>query len=146
VGSQRSGKIEQSFALGTATGAEFVGGLLGSLFDGQVLNCYARATVTAAKAGGLVGSVQGATGSSPVVENSYAASTLSGTDVRGLFGEVVGEAGSVTVTNSYYLNTAADTFGTVLPASAFRNQASFVGWDFSAVWRLTSSYPSLSFE
>jgi hypothetical protein len=150
VGSQFSGSIEQSFALGTVTGTtDFVGGLLGTLFAGQVSNCYARARVTASNPGGLIGNFALRSGSAgpAKIENSYAASTLSGTNAQGLIGNVAAaDVDELTITSSYFLNTNTGTYGTALSSAAFAAESSFVGWDFSAVWRLSSGFPTLAFE
>ncbi len=107
VGSHSApGLIEESYSLGKVTGDVSVGGLLGTLFDGEILNSYAMSEmVTGPLAGGLVGTA------SSGITNCYAASSLSGDGAQGLVGD--GSAG-FTATNSYFHDVATGTVGTPL--------------------------------
>ncbi len=120
-----------------------VGGLLGTLFGGEIVNSYARsASVSGAEAGGLVGDV---TGTAIALTNTYAASeALTGDGAEGLVGEV-GTDSEYAVTASYFLDSASGSVGEALSAAAMRSEASYDGWDFSAVWQLEagSDFPEL---
>ncbi len=141
--------VEESFAVGEVVGTDgSVGGLIGSLFQGDVVNCYARSpSVTSPDAAaGLVGDI---TGTEIVITNSYAAAAvLSSTNPDGLIGIV--DAGSdYVLTSSYFLDTLPGTLGTALSDAQMRSPSSFSSWDFATVWQFDarlSPYPSLRFE
>ncbi|WNL29919.1 GLUG motif-containing protein [Aliarcobacter cryaerophilus] len=93
VGYQNSGKIENSYASGTVSGDNHVGGLVG-FNSGTISNSYASGTVSSKSdnVGGLVGFNFG------TISNSYASGTVSGnSQVGGLVG-----LNYATITNSYY--------------------------------------------
>jgi hypothetical protein len=145
------GLIEQSYALGAVTGSTSPGGLLGTLFAGEIRNSYARSgIVTGNEGGGLVGDISGSAsdGLTRVILNSYSTSPVSGTGAEGLVGNVEGDP-SFTITSSYFLNTSPGTNGTALTDAQLRLQGSYTGWAFGSVWKLDpaiSPYPSLAFE
>jgi hypothetical protein len=148
VGRQSApGLIEQSFSLGEVEGGVTTGGLLGSLFGGEVRDSYARASsVRSPEAGGLVGDV---TGSGISITRCYsAAQTLDGAGAEGLVGEV-GASSDYVVTASYFLDTATGTLGSALTSSELQSSGSFEGWDFTGIWQFDaalSAFPSLRFE
>ena len=137
------GVIRESYALGSVSGTQSVGGLVGTLFGGEVKDSFARAPlITGPKAGGLIGAV----GGNATLTRCYAASTLPA-DGRGLVGSAT-HAFTLTTSSSYFLDTATDTVGTALTAQAMQSEASFVGWDFIGVWSLEpagASFPRLAF-
>ena len=154
VGTQDAGSIEQSVAIATVKTPDLastppgIGGLLGTLFGGTLINCYARSSVMANNAGGLVGNFE-YPNTAAKIENSYAASALSGTGTQGLLGGVTGDASLLQITNAYYLDTHSDSYGAPLSAADLGTQGKLVGWDFATVWRIvpaTSAYPLLAWE
>jgi hypothetical protein len=148
VGRQSApGLIEQSFSLGEVEGDVTTGGLLGSLFGGEVRDSYARASsVRSPEAGGLVGDV---TGSGISITRCYsAAQELEGAGAEGLVGEI-GASSDYVVTASYFLDTATGTLGSALTSSQLQSTESFEGWDFTGVWQFDpalSAFPSLRFQ
>lgn len=145
VGRQTApGVIEESFSLGAVSGSSATGGLVGTLFGGRVVNSFSRApSVSASEAGGLVGNFDGA---QIELTNSYAAvATLSGEGAEGLVG-AVSSGDDAAVTSSYFLDSGTGSLGVALSAAAMQDTASFVGWDFDAVWELDAEqaeFPSL---
>lgn len=138
------GAIEECYAVGAVGGERSVGGLLGTMFGGAIVNSYARsASVTGAEAGGLVGDV---TGTGITLTHTYAAAEeLAGEGAEGLVGEV-GIDSEYTVTASYFHDSATGSVGEALTATAMRSAASYQGWDFTDVWELDTSeseYPVL---
>ena len=95
-----SGLVSGSYATGsvTGTGSDWIGGLIGTLYNGSILNCYSTANVTSTSwnTGGLVGTSFYGT----AVTNSYATgsvtSTANGQNIGGLIGY-----NSATLSNSY---------------------------------------------
>jgi hypothetical protein len=136
--------IEECYAVGAVSGQRSVGGLLGTMFGGGIVNSYARsASVTGAEAGGLVGDV---TGTGITLTHAYAAAeALTGEGAEGLVGEV-GVDSEYTVTASYFHDSATGSVGEALTTAAMQSSASYQGWDFTAVWKLDTSesdYPVL---
>jgi filamentous hemagglutinin family protein len=139
--------ITESYNAGAVTGTSNVGGLAGYLRTNAggistVSNTYSTGAVTGTdKVGGLVGE----TSSASTVANSYSAGLVTGTtNVGGLIGQ---NAGSVT---SSYWNTmtsgqATSAGGTGLTTAQMKQQASFSGWNFAAIWNIEAdvSYPYL---
>lgn len=147
VGRQTApGVIEESYSLGPVTGTRWTGGLVGTIFGGSITNSYARPqSVSAEEAGGLVGNVAG---DGVTITNSYAsAGSLTGTGAEGLVGLV--ELGTPTITSSYFNDSASGTLGTAASSAEMQTQATFVGWDFAAIWQFDaaiSTFPSLRFQ
>jgi hypothetical protein len=171
VGGADDELVEDCHATGAVTGVTQVGGLVGAS-GGPIDNSYATGAVTASapRAGGLVGDNWAS------VHDCYASGPVTGTSsVGGLFGFNEGEnvthcysTGAVTgqsatdvgglvgmdlgiVTASYW-NTqtsgqATSDAGSGRTTAQMRQQATFVGWDFSSVWGIdadaNSGYPYL---
>ncbi len=117
------------------------GGLIGNN-GGAVTNCYAFCSVnsTGIYGGGLIGYSGGS------ITNCYAVGKLTGTtDIGGLLGKNNGGA----VTSCYYDKTVSNRLdtgkGAPLVTADMMKQASYTGWDFTAVWRIfeNNSYPFL---
>jgi filamentous hemagglutinin family protein len=141
VGVSGMGTITQSFATGTVTGAQRVGGLVGTSAS-AILQSYATGAVTGdAEVGGLVGynldSVHTGT-----ITQSYATGAVAGTSLAGgLVGRNEG-----TVADSYWdtesTGQATSAGGTGLTSAAMELAGSFAGWDTAtgggshAVWRI----------
>ncbi len=139
-----TGSISTSFASGSVTGpssynGQDVGGLLGVNSGGFIANSYALAAVTANDhLGGLIGSLQGGS-----TANSYAAGPVTGFGDGGLIW-----GGTGTVTSSYWdtqtSGKSGSAFGTGETTANMQTQATFVGWDFTNIWSITSGqYPTL---
>lgn len=136
--------ISTSFATGSVTALNRVGGLVGTA-AGNIDNSYASSSVTATAAsgdgvaGGLVGEKRAAT--TAVFTNSYAKGEVNGrSPIGGLLGAIAG--GSVTATATFW-----DTEGTGLPSSAVGEAKSATqmksfdtfgptgaGWDITEGW------------
>ena len=87
-----SGSIANSYATGSVSGNNTVGGLVGAN-DGFITNSYATSSVSGnVGVGGLAG------GNGRSITNSYATGSVSGTN---RVGGLVGSNGSGTITNSY---------------------------------------------
>jgi len=132
--------IESSYLIANT----YAGGLIGyNQSSGTVINCYSRAYVKGGTSvGGLVGNNLGS------ISYSYSAGKVTGT-LSG-YGGLVGE-NSGSVSSSYYdktVSTQTDSDkGTPKTTSEMKQQSTFVGWDFSAIWGINSSknsgYPYL---
>jgi filamentous hemagglutinin family protein len=147
--------VSQSYATGTVSGMNNIGGLVGFMgVNTDVSNSYATGAVasTGTHAGGLVGGLSGTISNSYAtgavsgkvnvgglvgwnlgeVSNSYATGTLTGSNVDGLVGL---NAGSV---NSVYWNTdtAVSSWGTGLTSVQMLHKRNFTGFDFTVtpVW------------
>lgn len=103
VGHHDAGITSNVYNTGNVISADsFAGGLIG-LCVGTITNSYATGNVTGIQAGGLVGSLQGASN----VTNSYATGNVTGVgDVGGLFGY-----SGATVSNSYATGSVIGTGG-----------------------------------
>ena len=139
----KGGTVRGCYATGSVTGIFEVGGLVGANDDSSTLsNCYATCSVTGID---RVGGLAGFSGYWKVI-NCYAAGPVSGqTNVGGLLGWSDG-----TVSGSYWDTNAtgqatSDGSATGKSTAEMKQQASFAGWDFTAVWRITEdvTYPLL---
>ena len=94
---QGNGLIENAYAIGTVSGGNYVGGLVGNSRT-SIYNSYARGSVAGTDyVGGLVGTrVMG------IIDNSYAAGTVSGTTSNK--GGLAGSGSNPAITDSYYDN------------------------------------------
>ena len=94
---QGNGLIENAYAIGTVSGGNYVGGLVGNSRT-SIYNSYARGNVAGTDyVGGLVGTrVMG------TIDNSYAAGTVSGTTSNK--GGLAGSGSNPAITDSYYDN------------------------------------------
>ncbi|HMP73666.1 MAG TPA: GLUG motif-containing protein, partial [Kiritimatiellia bacterium] len=136
--------VQQSFALGTVAGADYVGGLIGYLQGGVISNCYSRVAVSGVnQVGGLVGesgyTISGGS-TDGIIRHSYSAGPVTGTgaNVGGLLGRFV----RGTVTNSYWdvdisglTNSARGEGRTTAEMTYPRDQhTTYLDWDFVDVW------------
>ncbi len=133
------------------------GGLAGSLLGGEIIDSYARGSVTGdLQVGGLVGNLVEAT-----VRRSYSTGLVDGeTDVGGLIGST---AGVVTVTDSFW-DTETSQFeisagGTGKTTAEMTDSATFTDtdtegldepWNFDGLWTFRSNanddYPFLTWS
>lgn len=125
------GNISQSYALGEISGRNQVGGFVGQLNAGSLINVYAVEDVNAnAQVGGLVGYALG----NFTITNSYSLGIVTGTDsstTRGLVGQATKAA-----TNSFYLYEgnealATDSYNVSKKANELKNGDILkdMGWD-----------------
>ncbi|SDI61912.1 GLUG motif-containing protein, partial [Propionivibrio dicarboxylicus] len=135
------GAITNSYANVVLTGSDsMVGGLVGSN-EGNIANSYATGVVTGfVGTGGLVG------GNFGTISSSYSTGLVSGSyDVGGL----VGHDFSGNINNSYWntetSNQAGSAGGFGLTNAQMKSAASFAGFDFGSIWRISEgiSPPSL---
>ncbi|GEM_PF-3249929 len=130
-----SSVVENVYANVDVTGYD-VGGLIANVTGGTIINAYAGGDVSAYRyAGGLVGRHQGGS-----ITDAYADGNVSS---LGPAGGLVGlqDAGA-TVTGSYTTHPPliGSASGTVslsyagLPDSGMKQQATYVGWDFTNTW------------
>jgi len=138
VGFNNTGSsITNSYATGSVSGADSVGGLVGRDYGSTITNSYATASVGGTTyVGGLVGYSNN--GSS--ITNSYATGNVSGisNSVGGLVGD--GSHATESVTNSFWdIQTTGKTTsqgGTGLTTAQMKNTKTFfdAGWDLDTVW------------
>ncbi len=146
-----SGIINKSYALGNVNGVERVGGLVGDNHS-EIYDSYSTGDVTGnTNVGGLVGFLRGDV--VEVISRSYATGVVEGSvHVGGLVGR---RDDNTEITSSYWnTETSGQTIGvgngsstgcTGLTTQQMRDQTSFDGWDFAAVWNMEASlsYPWL---
>jgi hypothetical protein len=131
--------ISNCYTTGTvsSTGSS-VGGLVGEIGSGgNVVDCYAIATVSSSSSGnigGLAGYNYG------TVSYCYAAATVTATG--GSIGGLLGNSGTV-ATVSYYnsdLCSTGSSFATAKTTSQLTTQSTFTdaGWDFTNIWAISS--------
>ncbi len=134
------GTITGSYATGTVSGNNYAGGLVGVHY-GSITNCYSGGAVsgTGNAHGGLAGCNYG------TISNSYSTGAVSGgLNTGGLIGYSSGAAtSSFWDTNTSGQITSAG--GTGLTTAQMKQQASFVGWNFTTIWAICegTNYPRL---
>ncbi len=134
------GDVRRCYATGAVLGDTFVGGLAGYVSDGLVVHSYALGTVTGIDTvGGLVGLNEGE------ILQCYAAGLTKGSiSFGGLVGDLMGA-----VTESYWDTETslqgASVGGEGKTTAQMMQMATFVSWDFVAVWSLSegTGYPYL---
>lgn len=136
------GSIINSYALGSISGEDNVGGLTGGNYTGELLNDFADVAVNAT--GVFVGGLSGDNvGSRAKITNTYALGKVSDSqdNVGGLIGYNEGK-----VTSSYWdIDTTGQTQsdgGEGESDSAMQTQATYQTWDFINVW-IMQKYPLL---
>jgi hypothetical protein len=135
--------IRYSYALGSVTGKNLVGGLVGQHYDGNISDSYSRATVNGnGSVGGLVGGIY----AGGRIYRSYSTGAVACTAVCG--GLVVAEESGSTVTNSYWdtqtSGQAASPGGGIGRTTAqMQQQATYQNYNFYKLWRIDEgiSYP-----
>ncbi len=129
-------RVESSYAHSDVRGTDYVGGLVGANAGRPF-----RSSRTVMAAGDPVA----------VVRNCYTTCSVTG---QGQVGGAIGWApDSALHENCYFLDPddgggPDNGYGTPLSDSTMRQQASFVGWDFDAVWMICAGkdYPRLQWE
>ena len=134
------GTISNSYATGSVDGNDYVGGLVGRVDRrGEIINSYASGSVSGSSfVGGLVGYNYG------IVTNSYATGSVSGegSNVGGLVGyHYAGYENEGKITKSYWdIDTSGQSSssgGTGLTTEQFADSSYFSTWD-SDIWQLTA--------
>ena len=139
-----TGQIYESYSTADVNASHAVGGLVG-FHNGVIENSYATGDITNNEyvAGGLVGIHNG------VINNSYSTGNSTGT------GSVVGGLVSYkdrdrvsTTTNSYWDTQTSGLLvsasGTGKTTTEMQQKATYAGWDFDNVWRISpGDYPRL---
>jgi len=147
-------EVRESFATGnvihTPAGTGMNGGGLIGLSQGKIENCYATGDVTGVmNVGGLVGSAP----ATNEVVNSYSTGKVTGTvafTVGGFMGGFPGSGG--TVISSYWDTETSEQTTSIAgegkTTTEMKQQATFVGWDFSDIWTIEEdvSYLTLQWE
>ncbi len=138
------GVIERCYATGKVTGLGYglAGGIAGHNL-GVISNSYATGAVDGTPGGDYVGGIAGK--NLGTIHKCYATGALSGGNSPG---GLVGFNTNGTVTSSYWDTqttgqTTSDGGGTGKLTAQMKQQATFVGWDFSGVWSITENvtYP-----
>ncbi len=148
IGQNYLSTVNKCFATGNVTGVAFVGGLVGensgSKTYTKITDSYSRGTVTGT--GGYTGGLVGRNFFGPSVTNCYATGAVTGTG-----GLVGGVDSGATVIDSYWdtvTSGLATSLGGVGRTTAeMKDQTTFTGWDFAAIWDMDSAenngYPFL---
>jgi hypothetical protein len=163
---ENSALISQSYATGSVSGSDDIGGFIGHINSESDLiidvnNCYARGDVEATNletgnAGGFVGRTA-SSNSEDQIENSYSTGLVTGGDIGGFIGVIENE---ITVFNSVWDTESSEIetseAGTGKTTEEMQTETTFTidlaepGWDFDDVWGLTSSvndhYPYLLWQ
>lgn len=158
-----NGWIEQSFAEGEVRtrpdtqhglkGSE-AGGLVGRSIDGDILNSYSAAAVTAQEnAAGLAGVCWGSQPGSCTITNCYSVGSVTGgSGLGGLIGRNVD--GMTDIIGCFWdiqaSGQSVSEGGTGLTTDQMQDPASYLaaGWDFVHIWRLCSvaeEYPTFRY-
>lgn len=143
AGVNYQGTVSSCRASGAVTGQGYVGGLLGVNRQGKVSIAYATGAVKGYyRLGGLVGAGLGGT-----LSTCFATGTVTGSssDIGGLVG--YDERGTVSISygDMETSGLATSAGGTGKTTSEMKQQATFVGWDFAAIWGIREdvTYPWL---
>ena len=163
--------FDNCYSSGTVNAKNYVGGICGYLGASSIIRkSHSDADITSdLHAGGLAGGSD----TSARFENSYFNGTVNGTNVAGgIVGEFIGtmlncyNSGAVTgsadlggligykvsgtVTSSYYDSETtgmSDTGkGTPKTTAEMKQQATFVGWDFTDIWEIRENQTNPLFE
>ena len=150
--------MTKCYSTGSVEGALYTGGLIGYIYgySSTVEDSYSTSNVITkgfnyvCYAGGLVGRST----TNLTIRRSYYAGQLTVEYTTGgsaSIGGLSGQSGSIT--NSYFDKDVAGTNFSIPPSTTtgaltttqMKQQASFVGWDFSTVWQIVEgvSYPTL---
>ncbi|MEO7760941.1 MAG: Ig-like domain-containing protein, partial [Casimicrobiaceae bacterium] len=132
-----------SYAANNVSGTNFVGGLVGQSQEATaqgLSDCYATGTVTGNDSvGGLVGRNE----TNNNVTRCYASGSVSGTTaVGGLIGDNIRTGNSSNYWNASTTGQPASGAGSIIGATGLtsaqmKQQASFVGFNFSSPWSIT---------
>ncbi len=131
--------INNTINYGNITSEYASGGMIGTSFTDTIINNSANYGIVDGSylIGGMIGWVMGSGTRQIIHSYSYQAQKL--------VGSIFGESIELIITASYYLagTTGVGFGGDPLTADEFKNQASFVGWDFNTIWKMGDLYPVL---
>jgi hypothetical protein len=134
VGANDGGSITNSYATGSVSGEDRVGGLVGGDY-GTITNSYATGSVSGVDyVGGLVG------GNFGTITKSYATGVVTGTGAS--VGALVGQNFGSIAASYWNRDRMADgvgggnsiVSGGGLSTAQMQQQSNFVGWDFDNIW------------
>jgi hypothetical protein len=146
IGDNDRGTLVNAYTSVTVAGVCYVGGLVGMNYEGVISNVYATGAVIgnsddSINIGGLIGYDYSGT-----LTNAYATGVITGeSEVGGL----IGYSDISFVTSSYWnietSNQITSCYGTGKTTVEMKQQATFVGWDFTNIWTIEegASYPTL---
>ena len=134
--------LNESYNKGEISGDYYVGGLMGENSFGSISDGYNAGRISGAYyVGGIVGS-----GYLNNIERNYNIGTVSG-DHSNSYGALVGGEYECNFFDNYYLDSSApgsnSIYYTALTETQMRNQDSFEGFDFEAIWDIgpEADYP-----
>ncbi len=158
--SEKPVTINNAQNFGNITGDGATGGIIGNADDAVTINNAENSGEIIGKdsAGGIAGKAENAV----TIKNVGNSGKVTGTgNIGGMIGEAnttgtktidyaynyqnmkfIGD-GLVTITESYRLKDSAGITTTALTVAEFRNQGSFVDWDFNTIWKMGDNYPVL---
>jgi hypothetical protein len=154
IGYQETNGIVQSFATGNVSGVgtagdDGYGGLVGVFgTTSSVVDCYATGTVNGGASTSYVG---GLIGVGATVINTYSTGQIIASTEPEI-GGLVGHTSSSSNQSSYWdtdtSGLSTSEVGTGESDSAMKQQATFVGWDFTNVWFIDEGvhYPILRWQ
>ncbi len=132
VGCNENGTTQDSYALGNVSGGDRVGGLAGCSIGGAIFRSYATGTVTRnITPGNYLGGKGGIVG----VSSGYLPPALGGTNAYGSVEDAYWD------TTTSGISTSAGGIG--MPTGNFSNQSNFNNWDFTNIWQIAGTYPTL---
>jgi hypothetical protein len=142
VGANESNNnISGCYSAGAVSGTDNnIGGLVGYNY-GYIGNCYSTGAASGTSyIGGLVGYNYN------TINNCYSSGKVTGnSNVGGLAGD-----NESSISSCYFLNVKgkANGYGTPLTDSQMKQQASFAGWNFVDIWRISegNDYPKLDWQ
>jgi hypothetical protein len=148
--------ISKCFATGNVKGARYASGFVGLGWYGNVDNCYAFGSAEATVTTDDYGAVGGFLGEGDLqIANCYSVGLVTGVgdNVGGFIGWENFIAGGGTATNCFYNSETSgqsDTGkGEPKTTAEMLLEATYSGWDFAAVWKLSSitkGYPALQWQ
>ncbi len=111
AGTLGEGEIRNSYAAVNVSGTQYAGGLAGSAYDMLLEQCYASGHVKGTSAGGFIGCVDGAV----IVRNSFARGNVSlGSNTAGFVGHTASSyAPDLRIENSYSLSSNPNGFSLI---------------------------------
>lgn len=147
VGYAMTSTITECCASGGVSGTNCIGGLIGSTIYGiTVTRCYATGAVNGYNYPFYVGGVIGKIEQGGTVDQCYAACVI--TSGNPWDGVAVGGGTGTSITNCYYdsdlaRRTSYMPNGTAKTTAEMKQQTTYGGWDFNAVWGIQGGYPYL---
>jgi hypothetical protein len=142
--------LTSSYATGDINSAFLAGGLVAFIYEGYILDTYAKGNVTSTSTAGSVGGLIGYAGPDLSILNSYSIGEVSGIAVTA--GGLLGGYSAAIVKSSYWDTQTSGlsvSFGGIPKSTAeMYQQSTYEGWDFTSVWEIQegANYPGLISE